>query len=875
MDSLLNFGSALNGSRPIYDPINGPHGYRSGARIARVQVLIATFLGVSAFTIFCLLRKWYPRIYVANLNQVNYIHSFSRQSLPKLPLSLFGWVPVVYKISEDQVLQHAGLDAIVFLGFFKMCIRALAMCVLFAVTIISPIRYSFTGRVDFPDRGDEDGGETLEIMAKTVLSILAWIPGFFRKKNAEDYETFLWMYTVFTYVFTFVLLFFLFRQTVKIINMRQQYLGKQCSITDRTIKILGIPPVLREEEALRRHINSLGVGVVDSVCIVKEWTTLGALFKARVKVLKKLETQWVSYFHKNNIKTLTDLSNAHPRASVGESISLQHGTYEPSPWADQNSHTSLQDSPSPPGEAASAGSSVVSLIDRISDHLEDLPSPQESISNSVMLNDVSPTRPTLRKGLFGLFGPKVDAINYYNDKLDAIDKEIKRNRRREFAPSSTAFITMNSVAQAQMLAQAVLDPKINHLITSLAPSPHDILWENLCLTRKERNTRIIVVMLFIGVISVLLVLPVKFLSNFLNIKSISKVAPQLANFLKAHSWAGYLITGILPPYVFTIFNSIMPYFYIWITKRQGYTSRGDEELSSVSKNFFYIFVNLFLVFTLFGTAILTDTAQLAYQLADSLQKLSLFYVDLIILQGIGMFPYKLLLLGNLLKYPLKNIFWSKTPRNHLGLYKPPVFNFGLQLPQPILILIITVTYSVISTKILTAGLIYFIIGYFVFKYQLLYACVHPPHNTGKVWPLVVRRVMMGLLIFHTMMFGTLASEKAIVCATFIIPLPIITIFLLWHFEKSYIPLSNFIALRSIDNNELPFHGDEMESLIESNRNVTAKAQTLDERRELNQVYEYPNLICDMDGPLIAVDYNEALYMRSDGTTVRKKIPIFH
>ncbi|GEQ66707.1 hypothetical protein JCM33374_g370 [Metschnikowia sp. JCM 33374] len=864
MNSTLHPTSAFNGSRPIYDPINGPGGYRVGARIARVQVMVASFLGASAFMLFCILRKRYPRIYVANFNQLNYIHSFSRQKLPRLPSSLFGWVPVVYNISEDQVLQHAGLDAVVFLGFFKMCIKALAVCVLFAVTVISPIRYSFTGRVDFPDPGDgdssDDESEQTGFFPKTALKNLVWLPGFMRKSNPDEYESFLWMYTVFTYVFTFVLLFFLYRQTVKIITMRQQYLGKQCSITDRTIKISGIPPVLREEEALRRHINSLGVGEVESVCIVKEWNTLSELFKERVRILKKLETKWMEYFHRNNIKTLTDLSNTRVQQTKGSVFSMRGEMGGVDVISGRDDTGRFRDSPSPPTETSSldnsnnsfsetsfmgnfqntaAGSPTGSptgspsgspsdspsgsLIDRISLHLEDQASPHDSLSNSLMLNDPSPTRPTLRKGLFGWFGPRVDAISYYNDKLDVVDQEIKRNRRREFAPSSTAFITMNSVAQAQMLAQAVLDPQVNHLITSLAPSPHDILWENLCLTRRERNTRIVAVMIFIGFVSVLLVLPVRFLSNFLNIKSISKVAPQLANFLKSHKWAESLITGILPPYVFTIFNMIMPYFYIWITKRQGYTSRGDEELSSVSKNFFYIFVNLFLVFTLFGTAILTDTAQLAYQLADSLQKLSLFYVDLIILQGIGMFPYKLLLLGNLLKYPIKNVFWSKTPRNHLGLYKPPVFNFGLQLPQPILILIITVTYSVISTKILTAGLIYFLIGYFVFKYQLLYACVHPPHNTGK----------------------------------------------------SYIPLSNFIALRSIENNELPFHADEMESLIQTSDHAMAKNQTLDERRELNQVYEYPNLISDMDGPLIAVDFNEALYMKSDGTTVRKKIPIFH
>lgn len=865
--------AAANGSRPIYDPIRDHRGYSSGARVARVQILIALFLGLSAFLCFCFLRKKYPKIYVANFNQlnVNYFHSFTRQSLPRLPRSLLGWIPIVYGINEDQVLEHAGLDAVVFLGFFKMSIKILTVCVVFALTIISPVRYKFTGRVDFPDDSDDDdgddGGDEMYVrIAKTVFrrGLRSWLGLLIRGGDEDEYELFLWMYTVFTYVFTLVTLYLLSRQTTKIIGMRQSYLGQQSSITDRTIKLSGIPPMLREEEALRRHINSLGVGEVDSIVIVKEWNALNHLFKMRKWVLRRLEVLWVTYFEKNGLENTCDLSTSRISPLQGDTIHMsESGRILEEPG--------LGRADSPDSTATSALG--VSILHQIAEHLEDHLG-HNSVSELPLLTDGEQFRPKVRTGFWGLWGPQVDSISHYNEQLEVLDKEIRRSRMREYPPSSTALITMKSVGQAQMLAQAVLDPKVNHLITSLAPAPHDIIWGNLCLARRERNSRIIMVMVFIGLISVLLVFPVRFLSNFLNVKSISKVTPKLGEFLKTHSWAETLITGILPPYVFTIFNIIMPYFYIWITKVQGYTSHGDEELSSVSKNFFYIFVNLFLVFTLFGTVTLSDTApQIAYQLAQSLKKLSLFYVDLIILQGIGIFPYKLLLLGNLLKYPIGNLFWCKTPRDYLNLYKPPVFNFGLQLPQPILILIITITYSVISTKIVTAGLIYFIIGYFVFKYQLLYACVHPPHNTGKVWPLVVRRVMFGLLIFHMTMFGTLASEKAFLCASLLVPLPLLTIFVFWYYHKHYTSLSTFIALRSIVNNELPYRADDEEELFSAVTNSTAREQTLDERREINQTYEYPNLFVELEGPMIAVDHNEVLFVSSDGAPIKKSIPI--
>jgi Uncharacterized integral membrane protein len=172
-----------------------------------------------------------------------------------------------------------------------------------------------------------------------------------------------------------------------------------------------------------------------------------------------------------------------------------------------------------------------------------------------------------------------------------------------------------------------------------------------------------------------------------------------------------------------------------------------------------------------------------------------------------------------------------------------------------------------STKILTAGLLYFIIGYFVYKYQLLYACVHPPHSTGKVWPLVFRRVILGLLIFQLTMVGTLALQKAYTCASFLAPLPIFTIFLLWNFQNNYIPLSIFIALRSIENNELRNYDEE--DILENEGPQQNRDRTLDERRELNKTYDFPNLVKDLDGPLIAIDRNDVLMINKDGMTIRK------
>ena len=107
-------------------------------------------------------------------------------------------------------------------------------------------------------------------------------------------------------------------------------------------------------------------------------------------------------------------------------------------------------------------------------------------------------------------------------------------------------------------------------------------------------------------------------------------------------------------------------------------SQGDVETSVIVKNFIFTFFNLFIVFTALGTTSnavsqgisdrigdigdsLKDTTRIAYLLARSLEKLAKFYINLIVLQGLGLFPFRLLEFGSVALYPIY-LMGAKTPR---------------------------------------------------------------------------------------------------------------------------------------------------------------------------------------------------------------------
>lgn len=679
---------------------------------------------------------------------------------------------------------------------------------MFAVTIISPIRLHYTGNYD---QGEDN--EALMMLTQNALRLLTrQIPEGLKKDGDDDgsddgYKLYLWVYVVFTYFFTFLTAYFMMRQTIKVLRVRQKYLGQQNSITDRTIRLSGIPPELRTETALKDYIESLGIGGVRSLHLCRHWATLDSMFEKRKELIRKLEKAWCEYLGPN--WSPKDNENGLNRNSIYPFVETDgHGSSRSIPLQTEgiNSHSSLTNPTDTNGDTnGDINDDIADADDR-----EDTPflsSGNENVldittsSAPLQLGTTTKSfkRPKERLGLFGWFGEEIDVIDYYSNELEVLDSQIETSRKRHYPATDTAFVTMDSVASAQMAAQAVLDPRPNRLLARPAPAPHDIIWKNLYMPRHERIIRTYTITIVIAILTVALIFPVSYLASFLELKTIKRLRPSLGKLIERSVWMTTFVTGILPPLIFTLFNFAVPYLYWYLANFQGFVSYGEVELSVISKNFFYVFFNLFLVFTVAGNywTFLKDTTQLAYKLAESLMKFSLFYIDLIILQGIAMFPFKLLQIGSIMQMPFK-LMSCNSPRNYCNRYRPPVFNYGINLPQPILIFIIVILYSVISTKILFFGTIYFMFGYMTYKYQLMYTMIHPQHSTGQSWVLIMRRVCLGIVIFHLTMAGILALQKAYFLATLLGPLPIATFFFWYNFEESYVPLSFFIALTAIE-----------------------------------------------------------------------------
>jgi len=617
--------------------------------------------------------------------------------------------------------------------------------------------------------------------------------------------SYLWAYLVFTYFFTGLAIYFMTSETQRIIKVRQEYLGSQSTITDRTIKLSAIPLELRSKEKIKDFLEKLEIGKVESVTICRNWKGLDDMMDKRAHVVRKLEEAWTVHLGRSKTQII-----------------------EPS----QASHLGIRDE-------------VEEAEGRENDNL---------LGGSHVTAYEKP-RPTTRiwYGFLNLQSRRVDAIDYYEEQLRKLDEKITMARKKEYKPTPLAFVTMDSIPACQMAVQALLDPSPMQLLAKLAPAPSDIVWSNTYLPRSSRMIRSWTITIFIIVLTIFWLIPVAALAGLLDLCSIEKVWPGLADLLSRHDILKALVQTGLPTLVVSLLNIAVPFLYDYLANIQGTISQGDVELSVISKNFFFTFFNVFLVLTAFGTASkfwgelqdsLKDTTRLAYNLARAVKGLAVFYINFILLQGVGLLPFRLLEFGSVSLYPIM-LMSAKTPRDYAEIVQPPIFKYGFYLPSAVLIYILCIVYSILPAgyMVLFFGLIYFVFGYYTYKYQLLYAMDQPHHATGKAWPMVCYRILVGLGVFQLVMAGVIALSNAFVPAGLVVPLIPFTLWYSYYFGRTYEPLMNFIALRSIrreSNASINITGENIGVGITGAR--ARRQSTIDEEREKFSKFINPSLV---------------------------------
>ncbi|KAJ3559941.1 hypothetical protein NM688_g26 [Phlebia brevispora] len=490
------------------------------------QLTLSCTIGILSFLIFSYCRTRYPLLFAPRTK----LKAFSPHEA-HAHQAFFGWILPTIRVSEYAVLQIVGLDAAVLLNFYKMSFTIFSICSIFAVTILMPINLKHN--IDIGD-GRDDSDDSDARLAPDTPPERDWFD------LISDANSYLSLHLLFTYLFTGLALYFIFRNYKKFIRARQLFsLELVHSIAPRTVMVTRLPPHLRGERALAEYFENMSLSV-ESVSICREVDSLKQFLDRRTAALFKLESAWVKY--------LGNPSRAEP-----------------------------VDSDTQP---------LVDLETGSSDEQRRLVVPNQK-------------RPTLRPGLFK---GKVDALEYLDAKFKEADEAVtKRRRAGKFKATHVAFVTFEKMSSAQIAVQAAHAQQPGECVTYQAPEPRDIIWSNMGLTPRAILCREGFVLAAMCLLLFFWMIPVTALAGLLSYKEIKKTWPALARLIDSNDPIRAIVQNSLPSVAMITLNACLPFLLEGLTYVQGYRARSWIEYSLLKKYFLFLLVNVVFIFLFAST----------------------------------------------------------------------------------------------------------------------------------------------------------------------------------------------------------------------------------------------------------------------------------
>ncbi|VFQ70879.1 unnamed protein product [Cuscuta campestris] len=329
------------------------------------------------------------------------------------------------------------------------------------------------------------------------------------------------------------------------------------------------------------------------------------------------------------------------------------------------------------------------------------------------------SRPTMKIGFLGLFGQKVDSINYYSQKIGELDKRLTMKRDK--------------------MAQQLLYHSIQH---GQQLTAGHILEEPFGL---------------------------------------EKVAPFLRPLIEWKVIKSFL-QGFLPGLALKVFLAVLPTLLMIMSKIEGHVALSLLERRTAAKYYYFMLVNVFLGSIVAGTAfqqlhafLHQSATQIPRNIGVSIPMKATFFITYIMVDGWAGIASEILRLKPLVIFHLKNMFLVKTERDREKAMSPGSVSFHETLPTLQLYFLLGIVYAVITPILLPFILVFFALAHLVYRHQVINVYDQQYESAAAFWPHVHGRIIASLVISQLLLMGLLSTKKAAKSTPLLILLPILTL----------------------------------------------------------------------------------------------------
>ncbi|XP_057737673.1 CSC1-like protein ERD4 [Arachis stenosperma] len=403
------------------------------------------------------------------------------------------------------------------------------------------------------------------------------------------------------------------------------------------------------------------------------------------------------------------------------------------------------------------------------------------------------TRPTIKTGLLGLCGSKVDSIEYYNDRINEtvtkLEAEQKITQSEKQQNAALVFFTSRVVAASA--AQSLHAQMVDTWSVSPAAEPRQLIWHNLTIKYFERELRKYLVNAVVALTIVFYMVPISFISAFTTLQNLVELAPFIEPVVRIKALRTVL-EAYLPQLALIIFFYLLPKLLLYLSKLEGIPTQSQAVRAASGKYFYFPVVNVFLGVTLGGTLYRTfkliedNPKSLLSWLVMSLPDNATFFLTYLALKFFVGYGLELSRLVPLLLYHFKRKYICKTDAERKEAWAPGDLGYETRVSEDMLIVIIVFCYSVIAPLIIPFGVLYFGLGWLILRNQALNVYVPTFESNGRMWPHIHNRILASLILYQVTMLVYFGLQK-FYYASLLIPLPILSFIYGFVCAKKFYP----------------------------------------------------------------------------------------
>ncbi|XXG90569.1 hypothetical protein AAC387_Pa12g2302 [Persea americana] len=409
-------------------------------------------------------------------------------------------------------------------------------------------------------------------------------------------------------------------------------------------------------------------------------------------------------------------------------------------------------------------------------------------------------RPTRKTGFLGLWGKRVDSIEYYTSEIEKLSAEEAAERERIIGnPKSimpVAFVSFKTRWGAAVCAQTQQSRNPTLWLTEWAPEPRDVYWPNLAIPYVSLAVRRLIVAVAFFFLTFFFMIPIAFVQSLANIEGIEKAAPFLKKLIEVKIVKSF-IQGFLPGIALKIFLILLPTILMIMSKIEGFIAVSSLERRSASKYYIFLLINVFLGSIITGTAF-EQLNNFIHQSANAIPKTigvsipmkATFFITYIMVDGWAGVAGEILRLKPLIIYHLKNFFLVKTEKDREEAMDAGSIGFDSAEPQIQLYFLLGLVYAVVTPILLPFVVVFFGLAFVVFRHQIINVYNQEYESGAAFWPDVHGRIITAMIISQLLLMGLLSTKGAAQSTPLLIVLPVLTIwfhlFCKGRFEAAFI-----------------------------------------------------------------------------------------